>query len=329
MILRLATFNLESLDDAPDAAMPLSARLPVLRAALARLDADVICLQEVNAQKQGSGARSFAALDRLLAGTSYAAFHRAATTNDAGTGPRDVHNLVVLARGPILAIDQVSHALVPPIEWHWLTSASRVSSPQEGAPVRFDRPLLQVAIDLGQSRPLHLINLHLRAPIASPVPGQKAAADRWRTASGWAEGYFLAAIKRAGQALEARLSVDRLFDRDPDAMVAVVGDFNAEGRAVPLSILRADVEHTGNQALAARALVNLDTHLPPAERFTVRHGGRALMLDHVMVSRFLASRCQGVEVYNDTLADELAAFRAGVADPAGFHAPLVARFQLP
>ena len=43
--MRVATFNLENLD------LPIERRLTVLRSALQRLEADVLCLQEVNSQK--------------------------------------------------------------------------------------------------------------------------------------------------------------------------------------------------------------------------------------------------------------------------------------
>ena len=38
----------------------------------------------------------------------------------------------------------------------------------------------------------------------------------------------MAAMKRSGQALEARLTVDAIFDAEPEALIAVAGDFNAE-----------------------------------------------------------------------------------------------------
>ena len=67
--MRLATFNLESLDLPPKAGMPLEARAEVLRPALERLDADILCLQEVNGQHvAGREERQLLALDRLLAG---------------------------------------------------------------------------------------------------------------------------------------------------------------------------------------------------------------------------------------------------------------------
>ena len=76
MRLRIASFNLENLD-----AAGLAERLPVLRPQLRRLDADVLCLQEVDGQREGQGPRRLLALDRLLEGTDYAGFARASTVS--------------------------------------------------------------------------------------------------------------------------------------------------------------------------------------------------------------------------------------------------------
>ena len=71
--MRLATYNLESLDLPPKAKISLDERAEVLRPVLERLDADILCLQEVNGQRvAGKKGRVLAALDRLLAGTRYA-----------------------------------------------------------------------------------------------------------------------------------------------------------------------------------------------------------------------------------------------------------------
>ena len=65
-LLRIATFNLESLDQSPR----LAARLACLRGKLTALDADILCLQEVNAQKpDGGGPRRLLVLDELLEGS--------------------------------------------------------------------------------------------------------------------------------------------------------------------------------------------------------------------------------------------------------------------
>ena len=96
--MRIATFNLESLDLPPKAHVPLEVRAEVLRPALTRLEADVLCLQEVNGQPvRGQAERELIALDQLLAGTPYADYHRVSTSGPDGHGVADVHNLVTLS----------------------------------------------------------------------------------------------------------------------------------------------------------------------------------------------------------------------------------------
>ena len=99
--MRLASFNVENLTVAPDAAAPLAARLNILRPQLERLAADVLCLQEVDASKSSAEGRELKALRVLLEETAYRDFHVVSTV-DASTGrPRDKHNLVILSRWPI------------------------------------------------------------------------------------------------------------------------------------------------------------------------------------------------------------------------------------
>lgn len=325
--LRIATFNVESLDDRPDLEPPLSERIAVLRPQLLRLDADILCLQEVNAQRPaGGGPRRLLALDRLLATTPYAGFHRAAAGKAGGGALADVHNLVLLSRHAIAEVSEPRHQIVPPLDYRPLTA---IPPAQHSAPVEWDRPLLVARVTLPGDRTLHLINLHLRAPLAAPIPGQKEDAFTWKSVAGWAEGFYLATLKRSGQALEARLLVERIFDREPDALVAVVGDFNAEERETPLRIVRGDVEDTGNGLLARRSLVPLARSLPETQRFSVVHQGRRSLLDHVLVSRGLLALYRHVEVHNETLTDEMLAFAAVRHGTESLHAPLVAEFALP
>ncbi len=326
--LRIATFNLESLDDRPDLAPPLEARIAALRPQLLRLGADVLCLQEVNGQRPlGGGPRRLLALDRLLAGTPYESFQRAASSRvsgpkeDADRGADAVHNLVVLSRAPIQATEELRHHLVDPPSYRSRTAKPPLAGPRA---VEWDRPILGASIALTGGRRLHVVNLHLRAPLAAPVPGQKRSSQSWNSVAGWAEGFFLATMKRAGQALETRLFIERIFDREPEALIAVCGDFNAEERQTPLRTIRGDVGDTGNPALAPRALVPLERTLPESQRFSVVHGGRRQMLDHLLVSQALLAGYRHLEVYNEGLADELTD-----AGPDSHHAPLVAEFELP
>ncbi|RMD61587.1 MAG: endonuclease [Alphaproteobacteria bacterium] len=328
--MRIATFNLESLDDRPDLDPPLERRIAVLRPQLLRLDADVLCLQEVNGQKPPEGGpRQLLALERLLSGTPYAGFARVSTSRVSGPpsppgaprGVDPVHNLVILSRYPITRWAEPRHALVPPPTYRPVTADPPEPAPE---PVQWDRPLLYAGIELPGGRRLHVLNLHLRAPLAAPVRGQKVDAATWRTVGGWAEGFFIATMKRTGQALEARLVIERIFDREPEALITVCGDFNAEERQMPLRTLRGDPGDTGNPALAARALEPIEHAVPPARRYSVIHGGRRQMLDHMLVSSALRAYCRGVEVDNEGLTDELTD-----TGPWSHHAPLIATFALP
>jgi endonuclease/exonuclease/phosphatase family metal-dependent hydrolase len=321
---RLATFNVENLGAGAEHKPPLAERIRVLQPELLKLDFDVLCLQEVNAEP-GGGARSLEALDQLLAGTRFAAFHRAVTLSDSGRTLRDVHNLVILSRFPILEQQQIAHALVPPLQWRPLAALPPAPA---ASPVRFDRPLLYAKLDLGSARHLHVINLHLRAPLPAFIQGQKLGPWKWKSIPGFAEGLFLAELKRAGQALEARLFIERIFERETDPLIAVAGDFNAKSGDLTAAIIQAPAIETGNAELAARALTPVEASIPKARRFSVRHGGERLMLDHLMVSKALASGLTGVEVLNDDLADELVAYVLGQHPAAGCHAPLVASFDL-
>lgn len=326
MTLRLATFNLENLDlPAPRGTgePTLAARIAALRPALLRLDADILCLQEVSARHhRGPAPRALAALDALLDGTPYGAFARAVTTGPGGAGPADVHNLVTLSRWPITAVRQVRHELVAPPR-HRFTTARPAAT--DHADVVWDRPLLHTTHALPAGRSIDVVNLHLRAPLSATVPGQSRAAGIWRETAPWAEGFFLATLKRAGQALEARLLVDHLLDHAPDALVAVCGDFNADLAEMPLRTLRADPDDTGNPALARRSLVALERRVAADRRFTLRRGPDRLLVDHVLASSRLAAALIDVEILNDDLPDEaqFAAVRVGSS-----HAPVLAAFDL-
>ncbi len=328
MLLRLGSFNLESLDDGPQAP-DFEARRAVLVPQLRRLAADVLCLQEVDGQRLGPawhrhGPRGLRALDRLLADTAYASYHRFCTHAEGG-GIRDRHNLVVLSRFPIVAARQYHHDLVPPPLYRPVTADPPVADVQ---PVAWDRPLLAVALDIGGGRTLQVVNLHLRAPRAALVAGQKLDAARWRTMAGWAEGYFLAAVKRSGQALEARLAIDSLFDDDPRALVAVCGDFNAVGNEMPLRILCGDIEDSGNAALSARCLTPLDRGVEATRRFSVLHCGQPQMLDHILVSPVLLAAFRSLEIHNEALQDDSSSVAALAEGPESFHAPLVGTFEM-
>jgi endonuclease/exonuclease/phosphatase family metal-dependent hydrolase len=322
--MRIATFNLESLDLPPKAPVPLEVRAEILRPALQRLQADILCLQEVNGQHiPEQGGRRLLALDRLLEGTTYASYARVTTTGAGGRRLANVHNLVTLSRFPIGAHQVVRQQLIAPACYQLKTA---IPPETEARPVSFDRPVLVAHIEPTGGDPLTVINVHLRAPLAAAIPGQKLEPFVWKTVAGWAEGYFLSAMRRAGQALEARLLLEQLFDADASGLIAVAGDFNAEDHEVPLNLIVGAEVNTGNPLLARRSLVVLDRAVPLDRRWSVLHHARPQMLDHILASQALHGRFRSIEIHNEALSDELIGYARHVSASASAHAPVVAEF---
>jgi predicted extracellular nuclease len=174
------------------------------------------------------------------------------------------------------------------------------------------------------------MNLHMKSKLAVDIPGQKIDNYTWKTASGWAEGSFLAALKRVGQALEVRRLVDQIFDDEGnDALIAICGDFNSDAEDVPLAAICGPVEETGNKDLAPRVLIACEKSVPESSRYSLFHLGKGEMLDHVVASRGLLAFYRGTEIHNEALPDESGSFRTDVKFPESDHAPVVAEFVLP
>lgn len=328
LALRIATFNPENLDETPADAPPshpsLDERIRLLRPALVRLRADVLCLQEVHGQERPNQPRDLHALRQLIDGTEYATFHLATTRTQAGP-PYDQRNLVVLSRFPIQETRQIKNSAGAPA-YRKVTAAP---DDPVARPVEWERPILYARLDLGGGRSLHVLNLHLKSKLPTKVEGQMLDAYTWKSARGWAEGSFISSMKRVGQALEARLLVDELFDAEPGAWLAVCGDFNAESEDVAAVAMRGPVEETNNPALTTRVLVPCENTIPESSRYTLFHHGRGYMLDHVFVSRSLASFYRGAEIHNEVLPDESGVGRTDKRFPESDHAPVVAEFGLP
>jgi exonuclease III len=318
--LRIATFNVENLEEAPPTKRPLLAeRIALMKPQIVRLRADVACLQEVN---------SIGALRELLAGTNLEDAHIAHTQQPDGS-PLAFQNVVVVSRLPILARHQLKNKLVEAPAYKRLTAIPPDSAPISVAP---ERPILHVELDLGDGRRLHVISMHLKSKIPMDIPGQVIEDDKkrtfWRSADAWAEGAFLSSMKRMGQALEVRRRVDQILNEDLGARIIVAGDFNATPDEVPVLAIRGNVEDTGNTALSNRVMVPIEQTIPESSRYTLFHHGKGQMIDHMLVTRNLLAAYRGSEIHNEILHDESLAFADDPKFPDSDHAPVVATFEL-
>src|SRR5262245_37616627 len=180
--LRIATFNLENLDDKPGQEPTLNERIALMRPQLLRLNADILCLQEVNGQEEPGQPRRLLALAKLLADTPYAGYHQVSTTTEDGAQVYDERTLVILSRFEIIEHNQYKHDFAPAPRYQKVTA-----KPTEGEAkaVTWERPTLHAKIRLDSIRVLDVINVHLKSRLPTTIPGQQVDEYTWKTASGW------------------------------------------------------------------------------------------------------------------------------------------------
>jgi predicted extracellular nuclease len=321
--IRIATFNLENFDDKPGSKPTLSERIALMRPQLLRVNADILCLQEVNGQEQSGQPRRLLALDQLLATTPYSLYQRVSTMTLDGAQVYDERNLVILSRFEIVSHQQHKPADEP--LYQMITAVPEQTSAKE---ISWERPILQATIKLDTTRTLEVFNVHLKSKIPTNIPGQKINNYTWKTCAAWAEGSFISSMKRMGQALQTRKLIDDVFDANEDALVVICGDFNSEAEDVPLEAIRGDVENTGNQKLAKRVMVPCERTVPESSRYSLIHQGRGSMLDHLLASRSMLAMYRTTEIHNELLHDESVAFATDDKFPESDHAPVVAEFAL-
>jgi endonuclease/exonuclease/phosphatase family metal-dependent hydrolase len=328
--MRIATFNLENLDDETGQDPSLATRVAIMRPQLDRIAADILCLQEVHSQDSPQG-RTLAALDTLLAGTRYEAYERLTTTTTAAQLYQE-RNLVILSRFPFIAhARQIIRDSSGPRPAYRVATADPPD--QTADPLEWERPILYAQVDLGDGRLLHVLNVHLKSKLATDITGQKLDDYTWKTPAAWAEGFFISSMKRVGQALQVRLELDRLFTQadqagGPAPLIAVCGDFNAASDEVPVQAICGQVEDTGNPAHGPRVMVACENQIPESARYSLFHLGRGEMIDHVLASRALLATLEHTEIHNEYLPDESGAFRTDVKFPESDHAPVVAQFSM-
>lgn len=321
--IRIATFNVENLDDKEDSVPPLAQRVPLLRSQIQRLDPDILLLQEVHGQEIPDEKRQLLALRAVLAETPLSNADVVSTMTQRGE-PFDVRNLVVVSRFPILESQQFNNTLIDAPLWRRITAIPPEPDARE---IGVERPILHVQVDV-EGTVLNLINLHLKSKRPTSIPGQKVDSFTWRSAGGFAEGFFLSSLKRVSQALETRQLVDSLFEVDPDARIIVAGDFNAEPDEVPVQAIRGAVEDTNNPDLAHTELIAVARSVAESNRFTLRFRGNGELIDHMLISRSMLGAYRGLEIHNEGLHDESIAFATEEKFPDSDHAPVVATFDI-
>lgn len=326
-MIRIATFNLENLDEVTDAASrdpSLAVRSTFLRPALARLRADIICFQEIHGQEREGQPRDILALREVLAPTRYARHQLVSTKKADGSEVYDKRNLVTAfpADYELLETKQINGDRVPNPLYRRV-----IAGDETAKELTWERPLLYTKLKTPDGIVLHILNVHFKSKLATRASHLMADRYSWKSAAGWAEGYFVSSMKRVGAALEARVVIDDILDADDKAHILIAGDFNCQNDEVPMMAIRGRVRETGNVELAAKEMFPLENNIPESSRYSLFHHGKGEMIDHVLVSRSLASSFVKAEIHNEFLQDESLNYSWDSKFPDTDHAPVIAEFD--
>lgn len=324
MKMRIATFNIENLDDVEGGSPSLQKRIEVLRPQIERLNADIICFQEIHGQETEGRPRKLLALKKLLENTDQFTFNIASTLT-SNNEVYDKRNLVVVSRFPISEIKQYKNDFISFPQYSKITA---IPPEEESKSIKWERPILYTKINVKQNFDIHLISVHLKSRRPTPIRGQEVDPYTWRSSSGWAEGFFISSMKRVGQALEMRLLIDSIFDIDEEAKIVVCGDFNAHPEEVPVEAICGRIENTGNPNLTKRVMISCGNTIPESSRFTYLYQGEKRLLDHLLISKSMLPYYRKSEIYNETLHDESIAFAIETKFPESDHAPFIAEFEI-
>jgi endonuclease/exonuclease/phosphatase family metal-dependent hydrolase len=291
LALKLATFNVKDLIeeafacDGGDSARTAVARtakeakLSTIAGEVVRADPDVLGLQEVGSE---SLVRAVAAGIAARSGTAYTVVM--GTIDARGIGCAVLTRLP-LVRSQVHVTDRLPFPVFDPAD-----------PPPFGARLPLRRGIVQatVATSLGD---IEVLVAHLKSRRGVPARSSDGAPVKPVTGVDHAEGLVRAMVWRSSEALYIRGLVDDLFAREPNARVALLGDFNDDVTSASLRIL---------QGRSDTALHGVEELVPVQRRFSILHappGQEPIgqQIDHILLSPSLRSHAVSASIQNEKL----------------------------
>ena len=304
MDFRLATFNLENLGIRPEEASPRAQRwlelhIESLRATIRHVDADALAFQEL--------------LDpELLPVVTEGMGYRHVAVGERASSPLLCG---VVSRYPLADARSVASGADISI----LDSKSGIEVTVRGA---FSRGTLQVHCDFpGLS--CTLVVVHWKSKLPSFTPLRRSEGEPWESFGDAGEGRLVTEAKRLAQAVQIRKLVDRVLERDAEAKLAVLGDFNDFLESEGVRIVQGDARACSSPSLSVRELRACELSIPEERRFTQIYRGRREMLDHILLSPGLVPHFTGAQIFNESLREASDGGNDDFQDPDSDHAPFV------
>jgi len=309
--LSISTLNVENLSkpkpsESEAKKQQYKQRLSLLRDIIFRLDADILALQELISPK---------ALDDLFGLNFPSPFQPYKKPYVIGKPAERGVRCAVLSRfesGP-----KIDHETVAKFTW-----------PDRGIEwqLEWDRPLLQVPVKVNSNLVITLFVVHLKSKMVTFPTGVDYSRYEWPNLKYYAQGSFLSTLRRVGQAMDLREKLDAVFERDPEANIVVLGDFNDGLGSVTLDTIVGDHIGANNTKLWDFELVPCELSLPTEKQYTYIFRGKGIMLDHILISKNMLPFFKFATVYNELLKEEHVPYRGEKFFSEPDHAPVIAYF---
>lgn len=275
--VKLTTFNLENLgirpgEDSPEARRRLPAHLETLGKVVAKLSSDILCVQEVIDADN---------LARVVEGLNF-------PYCEISRPPKNPLCVAVLSRYPILSAANV-------VETAHIDARDIDADFSASIEAHFSRPVFEVKVGIGQ-RTLTIYNVHWKSKIPTALSSGAGQTWPWANFHEVAQGRLISEVTRMAQAMGLRKLIDARLAAEPDALVAVVGDFNDVLDSEAVRMIVGDSRAVRTSELAPLELWPCETELPSDKSYTMIYRGSRQMLDHVFVSKGLKDRFARAEV---------------------------------
>jgi len=311
MPLSISTLNLENLTKPKSSAketekQQYERRLSMLRDIVLRLDADILALQELTTP---------AALDDLFALGFTNSFKPYKKPYVVGKPAERGVRCAVLSRfetGPKIDHETGARFTWPDRNIDW--------------PLEWDRPLLEVPIKVNANLTITLLVVHLKSRMVTFPERVDSRKYQWPSLKKYAQGSFVSTLRRVGQAMDLREKLDAVFERDREANIVVLGDFNENLQSVTLDTIIGDNIGANNTELWDFELVPCELSLPIEKQYTYIFRGKGTMLDHILISKSMLPFFKSATVYNELLKEEHVPYRGEKFFPEPDHAPVIAYF---
>jgi endonuclease/exonuclease/phosphatase family metal-dependent hydrolase len=270
-------------------------RLEHLAAQIARMDADVVLLQEI------TGEASLEALSSRVPVRVPYMTRFAAPTDERGIGN------ALLSRLPVRWVRSHGCSALPVpvfVEGH---------PPPYGEALPLRRPFVHALVEARELGAVHVFGAHLKSQSPRALRRADGTEIPPSRAGEHAAALFRAMLMRSAEALFLRQLVDDAIEgaNEAERKAIVLGDLNDTADSFPLRVLRA----RGPAAL--HPAIEL---LTSGRRRTVLHGGEGLVIDHALLTWPLFRLVRSVVIHDDVLK-ELGRSESTVVESD--HAPVV------